>query len=659
MNFTIENLAIYCAQVAIVIAAGALVPLAFGLRAPKPLLAYWHLLLVSCVALPFLQPWKSQAVIVLHVLPLHTRAAPLPAAGVITGSFWSAPELVALTLALGAALRFLWLCAGFLKLRFYRRAASPLQPLPSEIRALRSRLAPHADLLISDRLTSPVTFGLWSPAILLPSKFLDFSTETREAIVCHELLHIQRRDWLIAIGEELVRCALWFHPAVWWLLGRIQLAREQVVDLAVIERTCQPDLYVDALLVIAQSKLQADLAPAPLFLKKRHLRQRVTAIVQGVPVNQRLLVVSAFAAFSVLPVVIGVTAWQFPLIAAPQQVLDGPGVELKDGPWTILHRAGIAHPREAGGNYISGDVVVAVNLNAKGEVIDARVVSGPDELRKAVLESVLHWHFATSDGDLGNGVRRPSPPSFELAIRFNALRLPPPPPPPPPLTTVNGQQGGTLASVDVSSLPREMQARVLAALPTPGATFGVNDLDTSRLKLLEIDSHMILSISMGSDRNVKLFVLLPQLSPRQTLNPVAGIHYGTNDGAMRPVLGAVPTEAPQSAGMPAIVRIPSRIRVGGDVQAANLIQKVTPAYPAVAKQARIQGTVRLEAIISPEGRISNLQLITGHPLLIESAIDAVSQWVYKPTLLNGNPVEVLTQIDVNYTLSDAPPAPPQ
>ena len=75
------------------------------------------------------------------------------------------------------------------------------------------------------------------------------------------------------------------------------------------------------------------------------------------------------------------------------------------------------------------------------------------------------------------------------------------------------------------------------------------------------------------------------------------------------------------------------------------------AYPPLAKQARIQGTVRFNAVIGKDGTIQNLTLVSGHPLLVPSATEAVSQWVYQPTLLNGEPVEVVTQIDVNFTLS--------
>jgi protein TonB len=131
-----------------------------------------------------------------------------------------------------------------------------------------------------------------------------------------------------------------------------------------------------------------------------------------------------------------------------------------------------------------------------------------------------------------------------------------------------------------------------------------------------------------------------------------GVPGGTPGGVLGGVIGAVPSAAPPP---PPKKEAPpprqERIRVGGNVQAANLIRKITPQYPPLAKQARISGTVRFTAIIGKDGAVQNLQLVSGHPLLVEAARQAVSQWQYKPTLLNGEPVEVVTQIDVNFTLS--------
>lgn len=93
------------------------------------------------------------------------------------------------------------------------------------------------------------------------------------------------------------------------------------------------------------------------------------------------------------------------------------------------------------------------------------------------------------------------------------------------------------------------------------------------------------------------------------------------------------------------------VRVGSGVQSAKLVFGPKPAYPPLARTARIEGTVRIQAVIGRDGAIRNLQLISGPPLLVAVAMEAVKQWHYKPTLLNGEPVEVITVIDVNFTLS--------
>ncbi len=93
-------------------------------------------------------------------------------------------------------------------------------------------------------------------------------------------------------------------------------------------------------------------------------------------------------------------------------------------------------------------------------------------------------------------------------------------------------------------------------------------------------------------------------------------------------------------------------RVGGDVIAARAIYQPRPEYPALARMARIQGTVVLQAIIGQDGTIRNLKVLSGPPLLIQAALEAVKTWRYQPTLLNSEPVEVLTEIDVKFTLGD-------
>jgi len=95
---------------------------------------------------------------------------------------------------------------------------------------------------------------------------------------------------------------------------------------------------------------------------------------------------------------------------------------------------------------------------------------------------------------------------------------------------------------------------------------------------------------------------------------------------------------------------PPRVIVGGNVRPPMLLRDIKPVYPPLARAARISGLVRLESIIGKDGRIQSMRVVSGHPLLTQAAIDAVRQWLYRPTLLNGDPVEVILQIDVNFTL---------
>jgi len=111
--------------------------------------------------------------------------------------------------------------------------------------------------------------------------------------------------------------------------------------------------------------------------------------------------------------------------------------------------------------------------------------------------------------------------------------------------------------------------------------------------------------------------------------------------------------APNSAEIvkrPVVPSLPQRVPVTSTIEAAKLVSRVQPAYPALAIQARIQGNVILHAIIGRDGQVSELQVLSGHPLLVNAALDAVRQWRYNPTLLNGQAVEVETTITVSFVL---------
>jgi len=113
--------------------------------------------------------------------------------------------------------------------------------------------------------------------------------------------------------------------------------------------------------------------------------------------------------------------------------------------------------------------------------------------------------------------------------------------------------------------------------------------------------------------------------------------------AIQPLPAPIPVVKPQPQAAP--------VRIGSGVQSAKLMFGPKPAYPPLARATRTQGTVKIQALIGRDGVIGNLQVVSGAPLLIAAAIEAVQRWRYQPTLLNGEPVEVITEIDVNFTLS--------
>ena len=131
---------------------------------------------------------------------------------------------------------------------------------------------------------------------------------------------------------------------------------------------------------------------------------------------------------------------------------------------------------------------------------------------------------------------------------------------------------------------------------------------------------------------------------QRTLATVRARHEA---GTLNQPMAPPPPPPPPPYGSPAT---PTRIRVGGNVQAANLIRKVDPVYPEMALRARIQGTVKFNAVIGKDGAILNLTVISGHPMLVQAALEAVKQYLYKPTQLNGEPVEVITDISVDFRL---------
>jgi len=165
---------------------------------------------------------------------------------------------------------------------------------------------------------SPVTFGFTAPVILLPERFPSMDAQFQALIACHELLHVRRRDWAHHLAEEIIRAALWFHPAIAWLIVRLRLAREQVVDFEVVRLTKNRKRYLEALLEFTTSRACAVAIPAPPFLVERQLAERVALLLKEVRMSRTRLIASLTAITCWFAVAATLAVLIFPLKAAPR-----------------------------------------------------------------------------------------------------------------------------------------------------------------------------------------------------------------------------------------------------------------------------------------------------------------------------------------------------
>ena len=290
---------IYSSQILLVVSAAAMAEALLRRARPTVRLGYWRAIGVLCLALPAIASSSANttaASVTFSVLPaqdaaVQTVAKALPTVGPIVLWIW----------ACGAIAGLAWLLAGACRVRQMRRRSTTAS-LEPDVDEMRIALAPRAEFRWSNDVQQPVTFGIRRPVVLLPRRFEELTHDAKRAVACHELLHIKRRDWLWTVLEAHVRGLFWFHPAVWWLLDRVHLLREQVIDQLVVERTSTPRDYMLALMMFADSERPTALSSA--FLRRRHLKSRLSQLVKEKHMSARRLLCTMAA---LVLIVYGVT----------------------------------------------------------------------------------------------------------------------------------------------------------------------------------------------------------------------------------------------------------------------------------------------------------------------------------------------------------------
>jgi protein TonB len=409
-------------------------------------------------------------------------------------------------------------------------------------------------------------------------------------VLAHELFHVARRDWAWLLAEETVRAAFWFHPAVWWLVSRVQLAREEVVDELAVLVTGSRRSYVEALLAFAD---RVPLSPAPAFARRRHLFRRMLLISREAAMSSKRVVASC--AVMALIVVAGA---RYAVAAFP---LQGAGssqaVQLDAGPLERRSNAitpenpiprRISHieaevPASAAAERAYGTVSMQITLDETGRVAEAR--------------------------------------PFGIDIRM-------------------GRYG--MAFTDTSwTRVRELLNRTRGNVESHAIIESLVSSASTAVRQWQYDAPFKAPLTFA--------VVVPVGTPPPPPPPPPPPAPPARSAARAPAAPRTPPPPPPPPAAPDLYG-DEALRIGGKIKAPDKLVDVRPLYPMIAQQARVQGVIILEARIEADGTVSSARVLRSIPLLDQAAIDAVRQWQFTPTLLNGVPIPVIMTTTVSFRL---------
>ena len=592
----IADVIAFSAQVAFIVAVATIVALVVRIDTAAVRYQYWRALLVLCLLLPWMQGRQTPAPANHAIATVTFSSTPvaIASAGSAPRAAASIPwgEIVVWLVVAGIVFRLARIGLGLLRLKRLRRAGC-LAPPDTEHDELQWALRTDAEIrYVSEG--QPITCGAWRPVVLLPASLLSHPQAIQRAVLAHELIHVQRRDWIWVIAEEILCAMLWFHPGIWWVVSRVRRAREEVVDELTVLATGQRRAYLEALLAFADA---APVVPGAAFARRTHLFRRMTLISKEAVMSSKRVVASC----AVLALAVIAGSW-YAVGAFPMVQAQAPGV-VQPAAQTTANAAGPLEQRakpitlenpiprrtfsvapQNPGDATSGAVVVMLRvvIDRQGRVGEVRAINtaraGVQYVRgfsdqpaspaavKAAADAVRQWQYdPPADGPI----------AFDVMFVF-----------------APGKEGQLLQHGDSRPLPAR-DAQLLA--------------------------------ERGRGRS------------------------GGPVGVIGGVVGAVPPSPPPPPPPPDWA--PGAVRIGGNVLVPTKTKHVAPEYPPIAQSARVQGVVIIEAIVGRDGHIQDARILRSIPLLDQAALDAVKQWEYTPTLLNGQPVPVIMTMTVQFTLT--------
>ncbi|HXH07967.1 MAG TPA: M56 family metallopeptidase [Vicinamibacterales bacterium] len=502
-----QNLLLHWLQAGLVAAAAGVASAALPLRPARLRLFFWQATLLVCLVLPLVQPRRPIARAPVRVeatlaVPAVTAAE---AGSVSTTAPWM--PLLPVLVAAGAALRLAWMAAGLVGLRRLRRAARPFV-LPPDISDAQERLGVRASVLLADD-RGPLTFGWRDPVVLLPSAIVDLDEAARRAVVLHELLHVRRRDWLVALAEEMAVALLWFHPWSWWIRRRIRLARELAVDREVVAFTGAARPYAAGLLEMAGHRTPR-LAPVA-GLCGRELRVRIESLFEEVVMSPTRSVVTITSLLLSLAGAALAGVLVFPLRGAAAHELVAAGRDGQPGGASLRvdsSRRALAlvppvYPPAAVQVGLEGAILVELTVSADGEVAGFSTRGSAEPvLIDSALTAVRRWRFerGAATSVLTAEIR------YTLQRRGEEVR---------PHVIVYVRDGGfpDLDAATLGSEAGEPPVRVGGAVKPPRKIKHVSPAYPAEAEAAGLRGVVILEATIGADGRVKAVKVLRSVHP--------------------------------------------------------------------------------------------------------------------------------------------------
>lgn len=605
-GLTLANLVAYVLQSTAVIAVALTALWILRIDAPGVRYTALRTTLALALVLPFLQPWVTLAPAVSFEPaiqqasssqpPVNTRRAIVPPAVTVPfapSAFWIAGATI--VLLAGMIGRLLWLSAGLWRLQRLRKVGE--SAAGNAHADLQHVIGTAAELRYVAGLEQPLTFGFRRPVVLLPESLRNMALPVQRAVVAHELWHVRRLDWPWMVLEEGVRSAFWFHPAMWILLSRIQIAREENVDELAILTTGSRRNYLDALLAFADAR---PIFAVAAFARRRHLLHRMITISKESVMSSKRLVFSGAA----LLVLVGATAWTaaaaFPLTdqtpprdprpapTRPSEMVFVPANEADLQELIGREPKNPAHYRALAAFYVkAGDFDRAISTL---EALAQAVPSNPAHHQQI---GVFYWEKAFRDHTLMREQKMVYILSG-IAALDRALAIDP--------------------DYQEALIYKNILLRLQATYTT--------DISEQRRLIAEADT--LRSRAM-------------QLNKQRQVSPMPG-----DTSAPPPPPPPPPPVGPIDGVMP--------VRVGGDVPAPVKIRDVKPVYPPEARAARITGFVEAEVVLDAAGLVRDARIVRSVPLLDESALSAIRQWQFAPTVIDGVARPIVMTVTVSYNM---------